>query len=152
MFQYHFPYALTHYLNRGYRRVVIMNSDGPTLPAAHLATAFKLLSSEEVDVVLGPSDDGGYYLLGLKRPAPRLLRQVQMSTPAVLRDTLALAQAEKLRVKLLPPWYDVDDTASLERLRQEIARTPPAVAPHTRAFLNRYLSSTAASSSGGRVK
>ncbi|RME51412.1 MAG: glycosyltransferase [Caldilineae bacterium] len=139
--------TLRHYLRLGCRRAVIMNSDGPTLPAAHLQAAFDALAGE-TDVVLGPSDDGGYYLIGLKRPAPRLLRGVTMSTPTVLRDTLALAAEAGLRVHLLPPWYDVDDPASLARLRAELAHAPPGVAPHTRAFLNRPLPPRPAAGSG----
>ena len=127
-------HALQRYLALGYERVAIMNSDGPTLPIDHLAAAFDALS-DHADVVLGPSDDGGYYLIGLKKPAPRLLREVQMSTPRVTADTLALAEAEGLRVKLLPVWYDVDDVESLRRLRDELATAPSHVAPHTRSFL-----------------
>ncbi len=124
--------ALTRYLQNGFERAVIMDSDSPTLPAACLQAAFTAL--DEADVVLGPCDDGGYYLIGLKRPAPRLLREVQMSTPQVVADTLALAAAEGLRVKLLPTWYDIDDVATLNRLLGELAHAPAAVAPHTRAF------------------
>ncbi|RME76519.1 MAG: glycosyltransferase [Chloroflexi bacterium] len=126
--------ALTHYLTHGYRQVAIMNSDGPTLPLACLQEAFDALA-RGADVVLGPSDDGGYYLIGLTRPAPRLLREVQMSTPTVLADTLALAAAEGLRVHLLPPWYDVDDAPSLHRLARELVDAPPETAPHTRRYL-----------------
>jgi rSAM/selenodomain-associated transferase 1 len=126
--------ALTHFLELGYRRVVIMNSDGPTLPVTSLIAAFQSLT-DDVDVVLGPCDDGGYYLIGLKRPAPRLLREVRMSTPDVVSDTMALATEEGLQVELLPVWYDVDDAASLARLAAELAHALPDVAPHTRAFL-----------------
>jgi pyruvate-formate lyase-activating enzyme len=87
------------------------------------------------DVVIGPCDDGGYYLIGLKRPQPRLLRDVEMSTPHVVRDTLALAEQLGLRVALLPAWYDVDTVAELARLRTEVAALPAAVARHTRTFL-----------------
>lgn len=125
--------ATRTFLARGYARVAIMNSDGPTLPAACLSAAFRALE-DGADVALGPSDDGGYYLIGMKRPIPRLLREVRMSTPNVLRETLALADAEGLRVALLPTWYDVDDLPSLLRLRDELAARPDA-APHTRAFL-----------------
>ncbi len=127
-------HALQHYLVLGYERVAIMNSDGPTLPVDCLKAAFEALS-DHVDVALGPSEDGGYYLIGLKRPAPRLLREVQMSTPRVTADTLALAKAEGLHVKLLPAWYDVDDVTSLRRLTDELAAAPPHIAPHTRSFL-----------------
>ena len=66
----------------------------------------------EPDVVLGPCEDGGYYLIGLKQPAPRLLREVRMSTDRVFADTLALAAEEGLQVEVLPEWYDVDDVIS----------------------------------------
>jgi rSAM/selenodomain-associated transferase 1 len=125
-------HALTRYLHLGYERVVIMDSDSPTLPASCLKTAFEAL--DEADVVLGPCDDGGYYLIGLKRPAPRLLREVQMSTATVTADTLALAAEEGLQVKLLPIWYDIDNAAALERLISETAGAPAEVARHTRAF------------------
>ncbi|MBN1148020.1 MAG: TIGR04282 family arsenosugar biosynthesis glycosyltransferase [Anaerolineales bacterium] len=133
--------AARHYLSHGYRQVVIMDSDSPNLPVSRLNEAFEALSDGN-DVVIGPCDDGGYYLIGLKRPAPRLLREVRMSTPDVTRDTLALAAAEGLRVHLLPAWYDVDNAASLARLGADLARLgadlarqPPSVAAHTRRFM-----------------
>lgn len=127
-------HALTSYLHRGFAHVAIMNSDGPTLPVAYLTAAFDQLR-DGADVVLGPAEDGGYYLIGLKRPAPRLLREVRMSTPTVLADTLALAAEEELKVALLPMWYDVDDVAALARLRVELAQAPAEIAPATRRFL-----------------
>ena len=129
--------ALTHLLRQGYQRVVIMNSDGPTLPSPCLTAAFERLT-EGADVVLGPCDDGGYYLIGIKRPVPRLLREVQMSTPNVTRDTLKLAVEEGLRVELLPVWYDVDSAVSLTRLARELLEAPFETARHTRAFLEEH--------------
>lgn len=129
--------ALTYYLRAGYARVAIMNSDGPTLPVACLQAAFSELAGT-ADVVLGPCDDGGYYLIGLKRPAPRLLREVRMSTPQVTADTLALAHEEGLRVALLPLWYDVDDAESLIRLRNELAEGPVGLAPYTQVFFQQH--------------
>jgi rSAM/selenodomain-associated transferase 1 len=130
-------HALSHYLAEGYTRAVIMNSDGPTLPIQHVQHAFAALSAG-ADVVLGPSDDGGYYLIGLKKPAPRLLREVRMSTPTVLADTVALAREEGLRVSLLPHWYDVDDVTSLQQLIAELQTAPVEVAPHTRTCLSTF--------------
>jgi uncharacterized protein len=126
-------HALKTYLEQGYRHVAIMNSDGPTLPPTYIQEAFTALA-EGCDVVLGPSDDGGYYLMGVSHPVPRLLREVQMSTPTVLAETLALAREEGLGVHLLPSWYDVDDVATLVRLATELQSTSPDVAPHTRRF------------------
>jgi rSAM/selenodomain-associated transferase 1 len=126
--------ALTRCLSDGYERAVIMGSDSPTLPAEYVAQAFNRL--DDADVTLGPCDDGGYYLIGLKRPQPRLLREVRMSTPHVLRDTLALANEAGSRVALLPTWYDVDTLQELQRLRDELRIHTDGLARHTREFLD----------------
>jgi rSAM/selenodomain-associated transferase 1 len=125
--------ALSHYLNLGFARVVIMDSDSPTLPGEYLQQAFDAL--EKHDVVIGPCDDGGYYLIGLKRRTPRLLTEVRMSTPNVTADTLAIADKMGLKVAQLPTWYDVDDAESLERLCRELVLLTDSRATHTRAFL-----------------
>jgi hypothetical protein len=121
-------------LKQGYKNVVVMDSDSPTLPAGYLIEAFQALMGED-EVVIGPCDDGGYYLIGLKRSAPRLLREVRMSTSRVTADTLSLAAEEGLRVRQLPAWYDVDNAESLNRLRAELDQAPCTLAPHTRRFL-----------------
>jgi rSAM/selenodomain-associated transferase 1 len=125
--------ALTHCLSDGFTHAVIMDSDSPTLPANCLTQALAALDS--ADVVLGPCEDGGYYLIGLKRPTPRLLREVPMSTPTVMRDTLALAEVLNLSVAQLPLWYDVDTAAELERLQAELTTLAPHRAAHTRQAL-----------------
>ena len=129
-------HALTSYLLRGYRRVVIMDSDSPTLPVVHLSQSFTFLA-DGADVVLGPCEDGGYYLIGIKKPAPRLLREVPMSTPRVAADTIALAKEAGLQLALLPAWYDVDDQVSLSRLVNEVGQLNPEEAVFTRRFLLR---------------
>lgn len=135
-------HALTTALTQGASAAVIMDSDSPTLPVAYLSAAFTHLQ-EGADVVLGPCDDGGYYLIGLRHPQPRLLREVPMSTPTVLRDTLTIANELGLRVALLSTWYDVDTGAELQRLRRELAATTTdglaSPAHHTRAFLHSTL-------------
>ncbi len=128
-------FALTHCLTNGFERAVIMDSDSPTLPADYIARAFDEL--EEQDVVLGPCNDGGYYLIGLKKPAPRLLREVKMSTPFVVRDTLELARQENLRAALLPEWYDVDTVNELAQLRAEL-ENGKAEAKWTHEFLKNW--------------
>lgn len=125
---------LTEALASGSGRAVVMDSDSPTLPVEYLSQAFDLL--EAADVVLGPTRDGGYYLIGMKQPQPRLLRQVKMSTPHVLADTLALAETAGLAVSLLPAWYDVDTIADLHQLDREIAgMSANGYAPATRRWL-----------------
>ena len=119
----------------GQSSVVVVGSDSPDLPGEYLHEAFARLE-RGADLVLGPSDDGGYYLIGLRAPQPRLVREVPMSTPTVLADTLALAEELRLRAELLPPWYDVDTAAELVRLAAQLRAAPPDVAPHTRAALH----------------
>jgi rSAM/selenodomain-associated transferase 1 len=102
-----------------FQKVVAINSDSPTLPGDFLLGAFDRL--EMADVVLGPCEDGGYYLIGLKRPRPKIILPVQMSTETVLTDTLKLADEQGLTVELLPSWYDVDTVAELNRLKKEVA-------------------------------
>ncbi|NTU85148.1 MAG: glycosyltransferase [Chloroflexales bacterium] len=121
-------------LQAGAPLVVVIDSDSPTLPAAYIQAAFAQLASG-TDLVLGPCDDGGYYLIGLRQPQPRLLREVQMSTPHVLHETLVIAAELGLRSSFLPCWYDVDTAAELERLRAELAIASPTIASHTRRCL-----------------
>lgn len=113
-------HLLTEALLSGSQRAVVMDSDSPTLPAEYISQAFDQLT--EADVVIGPTRDGGYYLIGMKQPQPHLLREVQMSTPRVLADTLALAESTGLAVSLLPAWYDVDTIDDLYQLDEEITR------------------------------
>ena len=134
--------VLTICLDKGYGQVAAMNSDSPTLPPAYLDEAFSRLDDPDTDVVLGPCDDGGYYLIGWKRPHPRLVLEVQMSTERVLADTLAIATEEGLQVSLIAPWYDIDDMADLRRIESDLLVSPHR-AIHTRRFLrNKPQSST----------
>ncbi|MGI9596493.1 MAG: TIGR04282 family arsenosugar biosynthesis glycosyltransferase [Acidimicrobiales bacterium] len=125
--------VLTDGLAGGNDLVLAMNSDSPTLPPSNLADGLRRLGDEAVDVVLGPAQDGGYYLIGWKRPHSRLVREVEMSTPTVLRDTLAVAADEGLRVELLDTWYDVDEPADLSRVRADLVRGRRC-GPHTAEF------------------
>jgi len=128
--------VLTHCLQTGYHQAVVMDSDSPTLPVAYLRQAFRELNDPAVDVVLGPCDDGGYYLIGLKSPCPALFRGIVMSTPTVTAETLERAHEQGLRVACLPRWYDVDTSEELERLIGELRSRPDHLVPHTRAFLS----------------
>jgi rSAM/selenodomain-associated transferase 1 len=124
--------ALAHHFDLGYRRVVIMNSDGPTLPLACLEESFSGL--DRADVTLGPGHDGGYYLIGMKRLHAELFQGIDWSTERVLQQTLAACQRLELTVHRLAEWYDVDVEADLDRLRRDLAQDP-AAAPSTWAFL-----------------
>lgn len=116
----------------GYEQVVAIGADSPTLPPVYIKRSFELLT--RADLVLGPSVDGGYYLIGMKVPHPELFQGVAMGTERVLSQTLERARRANPRISLLPRWYDVDTWDDLERLRVELSATPP-VARHTRSFL-----------------
>ena len=107
-------------LAAGHAAVLVMGSDLPALPVAYLGEAARALTTGGADVVLGPAEDGGYYLIGLTRPAPELFRGIAWSTAEVLEATRARADALGLRVRLLPPWADLDMPADLVRLRRRL--------------------------------
>jgi rSAM/selenodomain-associated transferase 1 len=118
----------------GYGAACIVNSDSPTLPSIYLAAAAHLLARPGDRVVLGPSADGGYYLVGVKQPHRRLFEDIAWSTDLVLKQTLERASEIGVAVELLPEWYDVDDAASLGRLCEELAGGRRG-ARHTAAYL-----------------
>jgi rSAM/selenodomain-associated transferase 1 len=120
---------------RGFRAAVAIGSDAPTLPPRYLRDAVGILLGGEADVVLGPARDGGYYLIGLRSPAPRLFTGVPWSTGAVYESTIARARRANLSVASLPPWDDVDTIEDLGRLASALARRRGAVAPRTRRWL-----------------
>ena len=127
-------HALDHHFQLGYRRVAVMNSDGPTLPLAFLEEAFSSLDS--ADVTLGPGHDGGYYLIGMKRLHAELFDGIPWSTEQVVPQTLAVCRRLGLKVHLLSEWYDVDVAADLDRLTADLARRRSA-ASCTWQFLQR---------------
>lgn len=133
--------ATTHCLTHGYDQVVIMDSDSPTLPVANLVEAFTALDS--ADITFGMCDDGGYYCIGLKQPAPPLFLNVTMSTDTVSRDTLAQAAQAGLSVALLPQGYDIDYGSDLKRLIDELAHLPDSVAVHTRTYIAAHIAELA---------
>lgn len=133
--------AVEDLFNCGFGSVCLIDSDSPTVPAENFAQAVELLSTSADRVVFGPSDDGGYYLIGLKKPHRHLFEQIDWSTERVLDQTVERAGEIGLNVALLPTGFDVDDHASLQRLSQELLadNAPADVAPHTREFLASFV-------------
>jgi uncharacterized protein len=121
----------------GFASVCLIDSDSPTVPSDVYAEAVELLANPNDRVVLGPSDDGGYYLIGLKQNQPELFQQIDWSTERVLEQTKERARELNLEVFLLPTGYDVDDAAALQRLSEELlsGKSSTDVAPSTREFL-----------------
>ena len=134
-------FAVEDLFDCGFESVCLIDSDSPTVPAENFQQAVELLSMSEDRVVLGPSDDGGYYLIGVKKPHRHLFDQIDWSTERVLIQTMQRATAIGLELKLLPTGYDVDDGVSLHRLRKELlaGTTSADAAPHTREFLASFV-------------
>lgn len=124
-----------HLFSRGCLRALAVDSDTPTLPTAYLHRALDLLADTGIDVVLGPTEDGGYYLIGLRQPHRELFEAIAWSTPHVLSQTLHRSQAQRLRVACLAPWYDVDTFSDLTRLRLALNQPGTEQAQHTQRFL-----------------
>jgi hypothetical protein len=97
-----------------------MNADSPTLPREHIARALEELRRPGDRVVVGPAEDGGYYLIGVKRLHRRLFEQITWSSEHVLAETIGRAGEIGVEVTLLPEWYDVDGIAEFERLKREM--------------------------------
>lgn len=110
----------------GFDAVCLIDSDSPTVPQHAYADAVKILAKSGDRIVLGPSDDGGYYLIGLKKLHHRLFEEIDWSTERVADQTLARSKELGLDVALLPKWYDVDDSATLCELCDELLGTPPS--------------------------
>lgn len=127
--------SLDALLRRGHPGALAVDSDTPTLPTDFLQRAVRTILTGETDVVLGPTEDGGYYLIGVNGAYRELFDRIPWSTRQVLSATLGRARAAGLRTACLPPWFDVDTPADLERLRGALDAQPIDVAPETRRFL-----------------
>ena len=133
-------------LTGGFQKVFCISSDNPTLPASYLEEALAALDRPGIDLVLGPTADGGYYLIGAKMLYPELFSGMVWSTATVLAETLARAGKLGLQTHRLPPWYDLDTGRELARFAGELGEIVPVPvgaalpfpaqdAPHTRPLL-----------------
>jgi rSAM/selenodomain-associated transferase 1 len=125
--------AFARHFARGFERVVLIGSDNPTLPAEVILDSCAMLA--EHDVVIGPSTDGGYYLMALTQPHPGLFERITWSTEVVYAETLERAATLGLSVLPMPLWYDVDTIEELRRLSADLHSLPSDVARHTRERL-----------------
>jgi uncharacterized protein len=130
----------------GFGAVCLINSDSPTLPLEYLQALVTALKPGDDRMVIGPSSDGGYYALGLRRAHRRLFEAITWNADQVCSQTIERSKEIGLPVVKLPVWYDVDDQAMLSRLLSELfperameAAPPGSSAPNTRDFLRRIL-------------
>ena len=136
-------HAIRSMLGQGFAAACVLNSDSPTLPTSLLVQAARALLEPGERIVLGPAEDGGYYLIGMKSSHARLFADIAWSTDRVAAATRRRAVELGLDVIELAPWYDVDDGAALDRLLRETAASVssgalhPYAAPFTVAALGR---------------
>jgi glycosyltransferase A (GT-A) superfamily protein (DUF2064 family) len=126
--------AFQVFIGRGYRRVIAIDGDSPQLPPETVDRAFRLL--DEADVVVGPTMDGGYYLVGASTVQAKLFDTQRMSTGSALDSLMANAKGLGLRVALTEALYDVDEAEDLGRLARELHSFPHR-SPRTAAWLAR---------------
>jgi len=130
--------TLAGLLAAGHAGAIAVDSDTPTLPSGFLQQAVDCLSRPGPDVVLGPTEDGGYYLIGIRAPHRELFETMPWSTSDVLEITRRRADAAGLRALCLPSWFDVDTPDDLERLRAMLAAANDTTASETRRFLTSW--------------
>lgn len=130
--------ALVQQLDAGASAAVLIGTDIPSLPTRHIIQAFDLLRAK--DVVLGPSTDGGYYLVGISKPMPEIFEDVEWSTSSVLAQTIDRVQRAGHTLGLVPPYFDVDTPDELDFLLAHARATKLATGidplPYTHACLS----------------
>jgi rSAM/selenodomain-associated transferase 1 len=121
--------------SRGYEKILVLGSDSPSLPLEMIDQVFELM--EEKKTVLGPSLDGGYYLLGLCGDAPDIFSGIEWGRSSVFYQTVERLKQNKLKYSLLPYWYDVDTIHDLRYLSIQLSTSPEDFCPETRKIMER---------------
>jgi rSAM/selenodomain-associated transferase 1 len=137
-------FASSALLCSGHSAVCLINADSPTLPVDYLVIAATVLAADGDRIVLGPATDGGYYLVGMKRPLAELFDNIAWSTERVYAQTIEKADALGLPVVELPTWYDVDNAETLQTLICEVIDGKPfrcVGTPTPAAWTRNYLAS-----------
>lgn len=135
------PNAFRYLFRQGFKRVSMIGGDIPTLPHRLIRETFHILSVHEKDVILGPSTDGGYYLVGLSQLHLGVFQEINWSSSVVLKQTMERARDLNLHVGLLEQWYDVDTITDIWVLMDQLLPNSTSkktiVCQHSLAFLQR---------------
>jgi uncharacterized protein len=123
---------------QGFIQVIVIDSDTPTLPTAYLEQALRLIAADENDVVLGPTEDGGYYLIGLRQSHRELFERMPWSTSQVFLETRRRSERSGLTVACTESWYDVDTPEDLARLMESLDYIQNGLARQTKQFLRGF--------------
>lgn len=109
--------TFNHLFDNGYNKAVLIGADSPDLPLHYIEEAFFRLDS--YDLVIGPAEDGGYYLIGMSRLLSTIFKDIQWGSSNVMKNTVSIAEKEGIKYFLLPQWYDIDDIENLKRWRSQ---------------------------------
>jgi glycosyltransferase A (GT-A) superfamily protein (DUF2064 family) len=119
----------------GHKRIALVGSDLPVLPAQIICQAFERIAGDERRVVLGPSQDGGYYLVGMNQATPEIFENMVWSHDQVLAQTTARLNSLNVSFTMLPSWYDLDTIEDLERFRISLGVEPGEIMANTRSYV-----------------
>ena len=126
-------------LRVGFASCCLIDSDSPTVTGDCFRSAARELLQEDERIVIGPSDDGGYYLIGMQRLHRRIFEEIDWSTDRVLSQTIERAREIGIEPVMLPTFYDIDDRVTLRRLCSDLLENDDASAPATREFLSQLI-------------
>jgi rSAM/selenodomain-associated transferase 1 len=116
-------------------KLLIIGSDSPTIPEEYIKEALLVLESE--DIVLGPAEDGGFYLIGAKKGWPGIFKSVRWSSRDTLKDVIINIKKSDIKYKLLQRWYDVDEISDVRKLSKDLNKMPDFYCSNTRSILNK---------------
>ena len=129
--------VINHAAESAFSPIVVLGADSPTIPPSLIENALHVLTTGAAEIVLGPTTDGGYYLIGFRKPDSAVLRNVTWSSPSTFEQTVRNIKQLELSLFTLPQWYDVDTFADLNFLANELRtdREAQCRAPHTYRWL-----------------
>ncbi len=132
--------AIAYAYDQGFAPIIVLGTDSPTLPPAFIEQAFGSLSTGSADVVLGPTVDGGYYLVGVRKPEPNIFHDIAWSSPDTFKQTARNVRQLNFKLLTLEQWYDVDTFTDLQSLNDELLRDPNTRerAPQTYRWLSSH--------------
>jgi rSAM/selenodomain-associated transferase 1 len=132
--------ALRFAFDQNFSPLVVVGTDSPTLPSEYIKIAIKILQEKLTDAVIGETEDGGFYLLGLNQPNQQIFQNVRWSSPETFLQTVRNIKQLNLHLTTLTIWYDVDTPEDLRRLKTEIENNAraQALAAATASWLERH--------------
>jgi rSAM/selenodomain-associated transferase 1 len=131
-------HAFENLFARDFQRVILIGGDLPALPVTILDDAIASLETKDCEVVLGPSFDGGYYLVGMNELVPDMFDDIEWSRHDVLARTIEKLQAQNKKYKMTHPWYDIDTIDDLRRLEVDCSPGPAGLMQKTSTLLRKF--------------